>query len=342
MAAISSHTTGTTEAPWDAGEMVKNLMSGQSGSYYRQMFAWMDPEADPTTKGAYKFPHHMVDTDGEIGPASTRAASGGIAALNGARGGANIPDGDRKGVHNHLARHIDDAGKDVPVLASREEALARMCSPGVCEYKAYTFHELKTEGNGVFSGYASAYAKDLQGDKIQPGAFGQSIAAKKGKVPILYNHDSDSPPIGFSTSLAEDGKGLLLAGQLATATTAGNDAYEMLKMAADVGFRMGMSIGFMANDWDWDDESNLRTIKEIDLWEVSITPFPAQPKAYVADVKTFRDFEKYLREAEHFSRTDAKRILRLVTDLNLSSRGMPDGANAHRLRRGLLAQLSGD
>jgi len=174
-------------------------------------------------------------------------------------------------------------------------------------YKSFAF-ECKTEDAGAFSGYASAYAKDLHGDKISPGAFGQTIADRKGIVPILYNHDDMNPPIGFSTSLAEDGKGLLLAGQLATATRAGSDTYEMLKLASSVGFRMGLSIGFIANDWEWDDANNLRNIKQIDLWEVSLTPFPAQPKAYVADVKTVRDFEKYLRDAEHFSKADARRI----------------------------------
>jgi HK97 family phage prohead protease len=326
MGAIRSHTTATTDESWDGGQHVSNLKSDGGESYLKSMFAWQDPEADATTKSAYKFPHHMVSGDGDVGAANTKAASSGIGALNGARGGADIPDGDRKGVYNHLARHIDDAGKDVPDLASRSDMLERFYRTNDFEVKTFAMTEVKTEANGAFSGYASAYTKDLQGDKIQPGAFGQTIAAKKGMVPILYNHDSGQLPLGLSTSLAEDGKGLALSGRLATDTTSGNDAYAMLKLAADIGYRMGMSIGFIADDWEWDDENNLRTIKSVDLWEVSLTPFPAQPKAFVADVKTFRDFERYLREAENFSRADAKRILRVVSELNLSSRGMPDGS----------------
>jgi HK97 family phage prohead protease len=329
MAAIQSHSTDTTDAAWDSGQHVGNMDNGGTASYYRQMFAWQDPEADPTTKSAYKFPHHMVSSDGDVGAANTRAASSGIGSLNGGRGGANIPDGDRKGVYNHLARHIDDAGKDVPDLASRSDALETFFRQHVFERKTFPMTEIKTDKNGSFSGYASAYSKDLQGDKIQPGAFGQTIAAKKGMVPILYNHDSDQPPLGFSTSLAEDGKGLMLNGQLATNTSTGADAYAMLQLAADIGYRMGMSIGFMADDWEWDDQNNLRTIKQIDLWEVSLTPFPAQPKAFVADLKTFRDLERYLRDADGLSRTDARRVMRLMSDLNLSSRGMPDDANRY-------------
>ena len=327
MAAIRSHSSDTTDANWDASAMVANMKSDGDESYYKSAFAWQDPDGDPTSKSSYKFPHHMVSSDGTVGPANTRAASAGIGALNGARGGAKIPDGDRKGVYNHLAKHIDDSGKDVPELASLDEVESRAAGLQLLEYKAFVFREIKTNGDatGTFSGYASTYNKDLQGDRILPGAFGQTIADKKGMVPIFYQHDIQSLPLGLSTSLAEDGKGLSLSGQLLMNSTAGAEAYAMLQLASNMGYRMGMSIGFNALDWDFDDE--VRWIKEIDLWEVSLTPFPAQPKAFVQDVKTFRDLERRLREAERFSRSDAKRIMRAVSGLNPSSRGMPDDSS---------------
>jgi len=205
-------------------------------------------------------------------------------------------------------------------------------------FKTFCF-ECKTDGDpGVFSGYASAYAKDLQGDKIAPGAFGKTIADHKGIVPILNNHDMDQL-LGFSTSLAEDGKGLAMSGKLATETDGGQNAYQLLKLASSVGFRMGLSIGFTTDDYAWDDATGLRTINAIDLWEVSLTPFPAQPKAYVQDVKTFRDLENHLREVERFSKTDAKRIMHLMSGFNQSSGGRLDGANGNRLLRGMLAQM---
>jgi HK97 family phage prohead protease len=188
---------------------------------------------------------------------------------------------------------------------------------------------LKAEGDaGRFSGYASTYNLDLQNDRIQPGAFAQSIADKKGKVPIFFNHEDW---VGFSTSLAEDGKGLNMTAELALGNTISDNAYALLQKAAQLDFRVGMSIGFTATDWDWD--GNVRTLKEINLYEVSITPFPAQPKAFVSDVKTWRDFEKHLREAEHFSRADAKRILNALAACKQSSCGMPEDANQPLTRR---------
>jgi len=199
--------------------------------------------------------------------------------------------------------------------------------------------QVKAEGGdaGRFSGYASTYNLDLQNDQIQPGAFAQSIKDKRGKVPIFFNHEDW---VGFSTSLSEDGKGLAMVGELALANTIGNNAYALLQKAAQLDYRVGMSIGFTPKDWDMD--GNIRTLKEIDLYEVSITPFPAQPKAFVQSVKTWRDFEKHLREVECFSRADAKRILNAFSACNQSSCGMPDDANAgtrhNRVLRAAMAQ----
>jgi len=196
--------------------------------------------------------------------------------------------------------------------------------------KAFPLLEAKADENGTFSGYAATYNLDLQGDKILPGAFAQSIKDKRGQVPVFYNHN-DFDWIGFSTSLAEDGKGLAITAQLAMKTAAGHDAYELLQAAAAIDYRVGMSIGFITKDFDWDGE--VRVLKRIDLWEASITPFPAQPKAFVSDVKTSRDFEKRLREVDGFSRSDAKRILNAWQDFQRSSSGRPDDANPPLTRR---------
>jgi hypothetical protein len=64
--------------------------------------AWRDSDGDADAKVSYKFPHHKSSG----GPAFVRACQQGIAILNGARGGSSIPDSDRQGVYNHLARHL--------------------------------------------------------------------------------------------------------------------------------------------------------------------------------------------------------------------------------------------
>ncbi|MDQ4133585.1 MAG: hypothetical protein M3179_10365 [Actinomycetota bacterium] len=107
---IRSHSTEVSDRRWNGSQAEAKLRDDPKA--LRRAHAWVDPQADPSTKSAYKFIHHEVSKDGTPGPANVRGATNGIAVLNGARGGADIPAGDRKGIYNHLARHLRDRGKD--------------------------------------------------------------------------------------------------------------------------------------------------------------------------------------------------------------------------------------
>mgnify|MGYP000586634823 CR=1 FL=1 len=117
--AIPSHSTATTDVAWDGPANVARAKNDQDYSYYSKIFAWAphDPE-DRKKKSKYKYPHHMVSQNGTPGAANMRGCSAGIAVLNGARGGASIPESDRKGIYRHLARHLKDGDKEVPELRS--------------------------------------------------------------------------------------------------------------------------------------------------------------------------------------------------------------------------------
>ena len=119
-AAIAAHSTATSDSDWDGPGAKAALRNDETGAYYRKAFAWVDSEADVDTKAAYKFIHHEVGSGGEIGAANFIGCSAGIAILNGGRGGADIPDSDRQGVWNHLARHLRDGDREPPELRSIE------------------------------------------------------------------------------------------------------------------------------------------------------------------------------------------------------------------------------
>jgi len=113
------------------------MADNQTASYYRKFFAWVDGSKDASNKGSYKFPHHAPTSNGgPAGPANTRACSQIIAILNGGRGGANIPSSDRSGVHAHAARHLRDAGKEVPPLLS-DDAYEHACTLKDGEWTAF-------------------------------------------------------------------------------------------------------------------------------------------------------------------------------------------------------------
>ena len=111
---IRPHGTETSDRPWSGPKAQSKL--GDDERKLRQAHGWVDKDADPSTKSAYKFIHHEVTGSGSVGAANVRAATNAIGVLNGARGGANIPEQDRKRIYNHLARHLRDAGKEPPPL----------------------------------------------------------------------------------------------------------------------------------------------------------------------------------------------------------------------------------
>ena len=108
MPAIPYKKTGTKDGTWNAGDAEKHLKSDEAD--LRMCFAWVDPEGNPDAKGSYKFPHHFVASDGAVGDASIAACHSAIAVLNGGMGGADIPEGDKQGVYDHVAHHLKDAG----------------------------------------------------------------------------------------------------------------------------------------------------------------------------------------------------------------------------------------
>lgn len=78
-------------------------------------FAWA-AEMPPETFGDLKLPHH----DPKTGKVVWNGVHGAMGALNGSRGGAAIPDGDRQKVYDHLAAHYKQFKKDPPDLKAFE------------------------------------------------------------------------------------------------------------------------------------------------------------------------------------------------------------------------------
>jgi len=112
------HSTDTSDAAWDGPANSSDLPQDESA--LRMAHAWVDPDGDANAKGSYRFIHHFVGVDGDVGAASTVACTTAIGVLNGARGGTTIPEEDRQAVYKHLARHLKDAGIKAPELKQVE------------------------------------------------------------------------------------------------------------------------------------------------------------------------------------------------------------------------------
>ena len=114
--ALRPHDTPVRRGTWDAGANVRRAHSPDAEAYFSRIFAWLDPDADPTVKSSYGWPHHEVDGSGTPGAAILDALSAGVAALNGARGGTDIGEAGRRGVWRHLAHHYEELDMEAPPL----------------------------------------------------------------------------------------------------------------------------------------------------------------------------------------------------------------------------------
>lgn len=207
--------------------------------------------------------------------------------------------------------------------------------------------EIRAVGDdGAIEGYGSVFGvRDDYDDVIATGAFVASLAAHKaaGTMPaMLWQHDADEP-IGVWSEMSEDKKGLRVKGQLALETVRGKEAHALLKLGA----LNGLSIGFVSKQWAYDRETEVRTLTEIDLWEVSLVTFPANRKARVTNVKaatdeiaTPKDAERILREAG-FAKADAtslvSRVMRMGEERRESAQST---AHAMKAAQRLLNSLS--
>lgn len=172
------------------------------------------------------------------------------------------------------------------------------------EYKSFAIEELKAldDEARTIEGYGSIFGNvDSYGDIVVPGAFTKSIGKRKPKM--LWQHEPDQP-IGVWDIVEEQEKGLYLKGRIFD-TTLGNDAYKLVKGGA----LSGLSIGYATEQYEIDNEKDIRKLTQVKLYEVSLVTFPANEKATITGIKsaheTERDFEHFLRDAG-YSREAAK------------------------------------
>jgi ATP-dependent Clp protease, protease subunit len=160
MPAFKSHTTATVDTSWDGPGNKTNAKIGENRAYYGKIFAWYDPDMPEDQKGTYKFIHHEVAADGTPGAANTVGCSTGIGVLNGGMGGTTIPEADRQGVYDHLAKHIIDAGKEAPPLDMANRFKGYSVRAQVQDAEIWLYDEI---GSGWFGGVsAKQFADDLK------------------------------------------------------------------------------------------------------------------------------------------------------------------------------------
>ncbi|RHW37318.1 HK97 family phage prohead protease [Neobacillus notoginsengisoli] len=143
------------------------------------------------------------------------------------------------------------------------------------------------------SGYAAVFNSRTSignwfDEIIAPGAFDRSISAKNADIRALVNHDWDKV-IGRTKAktltLREDEKGLNFEIELPNTSYARDLAESMERGDIDQ-----CSFGFFVDEgkerWDYSQEPALRTLEEVELYEVSIVSLPAYEDTEAALVRS--------------------------------------------------------
>lgn len=183
--------------------------------------------------------------------------------------------------------------------------------------KQISFDVKAIEEDGTFSGYCSVFdVEDSYGDVVKAGAYAETIKewAEKGKMPpVLWQH-ARGDVLGVWTKLVEDEKGLYGEGQLLIKDVAkAREAHALMKHGAID----GLSIGYRVRKWSYNEEDGVLELLDIDLKEISIVTFPANEVSLVDNVKntlengdipSLPEFEKFLRDAGGFSKSQATAI----------------------------------
>lgn len=161
------------------------------------------------------------------------------------------------------------------------------------EHKYKEFALLKSEGEaGTISGYFSTYDRipDSYGDVIAKGAFTETIRKRKESghpFPLCWNHDlnqiigsvdpdditdTDKGPLMtasfFNTPLAQEKREIVKSGVVYQFSF----AYDILNAA-----EVMLGDGVKANE-----------LQEIELYEISIVPIPANQNAVATEIKSGR------------------------------------------------------
>lgn len=135
------------------------------------------------------------------------------------------------------------------------------------------------EQPSMITGYAAVFnSKTSIGgwfdEIIAPGAFARALS-ENGDIRALFNHNWDNV-LGRTKSgtlrLEEDAKGLKFEVELPNTST-GRDLAESMSRG-DIN---QCSFGFWVTEeeWDYNVEPALRTVKEVELYEISVVSIPA-------------------------------------------------------------------
>ena len=179
--------------------------------------------------------------------------------------------------------------------------------------RAVTFETRASDDGFTLEGYGAVFNSPTEinswegnfEERIAPGAFAKTLQERKPVVQFDHGHDiaTGSVPIAAIEDIREDKRGLFVRARMFD-----NPRVEPIRQAIAGGAIDGMSFRFRVTREEWDDSGPLpvRTIKELDLFELGPVVFPAYESTSVGVRSLLADLD------------DTQRA-RLLTDLGVDA-----------------------
>lgn len=175
-------------------------------------------------------------------------------------------------------------------------------------YKSFA---LKADDNdaGTISGFFSTYDRepDSYGDIIEPGAFTETIKARKESghpFPLCWGHDLNQI-IGKVDSIKDTEKGPLMTASFFD-TPRAQEVREIVKSGVVYQFSFAYDVKD-AGTVTLEDGTKVNELRKLDLFEISIVPIPANQNAVMTEIKS-EEAEKKEVDAIYFVEHDEPEV----------------------------------
>lgn len=196
-----------------------------------------------------------------------------------------------------------DPGKDECLARAEKDERPQQTIDGINEWYSrqkghkmshlYKSFDVKAdEDAGTISGYFSTYDRipDSYGDVIAPGAFEETIKARVESghpFPMCWNHDLDQI-IGSvdPNEIKDDEHGVHFTGKFFD-TPLAQEKREIVKSGVVYQFSFAYDVKDAASV-TLEDGTKANELRKLDLFEISVVPIPANPRAEMTEVKSGR------------------------------------------------------
>ena len=135
-------------------------------------------------------------------------------------------------------------------------------------------------------GFDKTTNKDRVGDVILEEALSKGGIDNYLKNPIVLAFHNHERPIGEVTEYSVNNQGLRVVAEISKAA---GDVYNLVKE----GVLKAFSVGFRVKDADYDSDTDIFVIKDLELYELSVVSIPANAESIFSVQKSFKDEEEY-------------------------------------------------